>query len=166
MESRSKSLPQLDNSNMEEDEYSNQTGSLPFTPGVPMKKVTCHTYSLLTPRGAPKSEQPGGDLDVLKSNPLYHSAELPGGAPAQQGEDTYAEVPGMSTPAVPPDDTYEQLPEESGSSNTYESLEDMKTKKPKHTWGKNVSEEEITLIRLVLDLETSRTLTSELVCQL
>ncbi|XP_047436379.1 SH2 domain-containing protein 7 [Mugil cephalus] len=139
VESRSRSLPQLDNSNMEEDEYSNQTSSLPFTPTAPTKKVTCHTYSLHAPGEdvRSKSEPPGDDPDTLKSNPLYHSSERPEGGSAQRGEEMYAEVPGVLSPTGPADNTYEQIPGEPGPGNTYESLEDMKVKKNKHTWGKN-----------------------------
>uniref|UniRef100_A0A8C9Y3F0 SH2 domain-containing protein n=1 Tax=Sander lucioperca TaxID=283035 RepID=A0A8C9Y3F0_SANLU len=122
MESRSKSLPRLNNSNMEEeedDEYSNQLDS---------------------PRpSSSRSEQQGGDVEMLKSNPLYHTSDAPGGRSAQLGDGMYAEVPQIPTPAGMPDNTYEQIPGEAVvvQGNMYESLEDVKTKKPKSTWGKN-----------------------------
>ncbi|TDH17478.1 hypothetical protein EPR50_G00008760 [Perca flavescens] len=151
MESRSRSLPRLNNSNMEEedDEYSNQLGTPPFiTPTsyspTPPKRVTCHTYSLHDPRDSPRPsgswlEQQGGDVEMLKSNPLYHTADAPGGRSAQRGDGMYAEVPQRPTPAGLPDNTYEQIPGEAAvvQGNMYESLEDVKSEKSKSTWGKN-----------------------------
>ncbi|XP_023264534.1 SH2 domain-containing protein 7-like [Seriola lalandi dorsalis] len=149
VESRSKSLPQLDNSNMEEEEYSNQMSSPSFTTSAsysptPLKRVTCHTYSLHDPRAqrpsTSRSEQQSADLEMLRSNPLYQASVGPGGSSAQQGDGTYAEVPQVPTPAGLPDDTYEQIPGEAAAAvqgNTYESLDDMKSKKSKSTWGKN-----------------------------
>ncbi|KAK1890892.1 SH2 domain containing protein 7 [Dissostichus eleginoides] len=102
-------------------------------------KVTCHTYSLHSPRDSPRasssmSEQQGGGLEMLKSNPLYEISGGPGGDSALQGDPMYAEVPQKL-----PDDTYEQIPGEAAIAqcNMYESLEELKTKKSKSTWGKN-----------------------------
>ncbi|XP_029354682.1 SH2 domain-containing protein 7 [Echeneis naucrates] len=147
VDSRRKSLPQMDNSNMEEEEYSNHITSPVFTTSAshspnPMKRVTCHTYSLHDPR-APraslsKSEQQSDDLEMLRSNPLYHTSTGPTGSSAHRGDGMYAEVPERPTPVGLPDDTYEQIPGEAAvQGNTYESLDDMKTKKSKSTWGKN-----------------------------
>ncbi|KAM7405654.1 hypothetical protein PAMP_000088 [Pampus punctatissimus] len=148
VESRSKSLPRLDNSDEEEEEeeqYSNNlsspslTTSTSYSPTL-LKRVTCHTYSLHDPRlSSSRSEQQSNDLEMLRSNPLYHTSEEPGGGAAQQGDAMYAEVPQRPAPTALPDDTYEQLPGEAVASqgNMYESLEDLKTKKPKSTWGKN-----------------------------
>ncbi|XP_071345814.1 SH2 domain-containing protein 7 [Trachinotus anak] len=149
VESRSKSLPQLDNNMEEEEEYSNQISGPSFTTSpsyspTALKKVTCHTYSLHDPRAQRPStsrpEQPSDDLEMLRSNPLYQASVGPGGSSALQGDGTYAEVPQSPTPAGLPDDTYEQIPGEAFApvqGNTYESLDDMKTKKSKSTWGKN-----------------------------
>ncbi|KAM9367044.1 uncharacterized protein sh2d7 [Symphorus nematophorus] len=113
------------------------------------KKVTCHTYSLHDPRdglrpSSGRSEQPVDDVEILRSNPLYHTCEPPGGGSAQQrggggSGTTYTEVPQRPTPAGLPDNTYEQIPGEAAAvqGNTYESLDDVKTKKSKSTWGKN-----------------------------
>ncbi|KAG8001116.1 hypothetical protein GBF38_006641 [Nibea albiflora] len=51
----------------------------------------------------------------------------------------YAELSQRSAPAGLSDNTYEQIPGEAATvqGNTYESLEDMKSKKAKSTWGKN-----------------------------
>ncbi|KAJ4946784.1 hypothetical protein JOQ06_008830 [Pogonophryne albipinna] len=102
-------------------------------------KVTCHTYSLHSPRDSPRasssmSEQQGGGLEMLKSNPLYQTSGGAGGDSAPQGDPMYAEVPQKV-----PDDTYEQIPGEAAiaQGNMYESLEELKTKKSKATWGKN-----------------------------
>ncbi|XP_051796533.1 uncharacterized protein sh2d7 [Acanthochromis polyacanthus] len=126
VEIRSRSLPRLDHMEEEEEdeEYSNRLSS--FSP----KRVTCLTFSLHSaPR--PRPEQSSSDLE--KSNPLYQGSEGPGGGP---GEGMYAEVPQRST--EPRDDTYEMIPCEATivHGNTYESLEDLKTKKPKSTLGK------------------------------
>lgn len=141
VESRSRSLPRLNNNTEEEEEeeeeYSNQFSSLSFTPSTsypptPLKRVTCHTYSLHDPRLSSSRSDPQVD-SVSRANPLYQASEETGG---------YAEVPPGPTPAGLPDDTYEQIPEEAVQGNMYESLDDMKTKKSKSTWGKNVSETE------------------------
>lgn len=69
----------------------------------------------------------------------------------------YAEVPQSSTSAGQPDNTYELIPGQSSStvqSNTYESLEEMKIKTSKSTWGKNVSQKQW-LELLVLTAEIS-----------
>ncbi|XP_059209584.1 SH2 domain-containing protein 7 [Centropristis striata] len=152
VENRSRSLPRLNNISMddqedqedvEEDEYSNRlTASFTasYSP-VPLKKVTCHTYSLHDPRDSPRpsssqSEQPEDEMSRL--NPLYQTSERPRGSPAQQGDNMYAEVPQRPPPAALPDNTYEQIPEAPArTGNTYETLEDVKTKKSKTTWGKN-----------------------------
>ncbi|KAG7242768.1 hypothetical protein INR49_020143 [Caranx melampygus] len=149
VESRSKSLPQLDNEHMEEDEYSNQISSPPLTTSAshsptPLKSVTCHTYSLHDPRAqrpsTSRSDQQSDDLELVRSNPLYQESAEPDGTSAQQGDSMYAEVPQTPTPAGLPDNTYEQIPGEAAAAiqgNMYESLDDMKTKKSKSTWGKN-----------------------------
>ncbi|XP_042272979.1 SH2 domain-containing protein 7 [Thunnus maccoyii] len=147
VESRSKSLPRLDNSNMEEEEeYSNQLSSPPVTTPTshspsPVKRVTCHTYSLHEPRlSSSRSEQQSDDHEVLKSNPLYDISQASVGSSAQQGDVMYAKVSQRSASAAAlPDDTYELIPGEAAAmqGNMYESLEDMKTKKSKSTWGKN-----------------------------
>ncbi|KAM4631425.1 uncharacterized protein sh2d7 [Polymixia lowei] len=148
VENRSKSLPRLDKDM--EDEYSNQlsTPSLIASTSnspTPSKRVTCHTYSLHDPRDSmrqhSKSDYQSDRLDLLKSNPLYQTSGGLEGSPAQQGDSMYAEVP--QAPAGPShsvtDDTYEQIPGERPpiQANTYETLEDMKTKQSKSTWGKN-----------------------------
>ncbi|XP_069572040.1 SH2 domain-containing protein 7 [Brachyistius frenatus] len=143
---RRRSLPQLDNNSTEqeeeeeeeEEEYSNQLSSPTFTPSAPLPKVTCQTYSLHAPREGSRpsssgSERQSEDLEVSRANPLYQTSERSGGGSARQADGTYAEVPQR------PDDTYEQIPGEAAAAqgNMYESLEDMKIKKSKSTWGKN-----------------------------
>lgn len=157
VEGRSRSLPKLNNSSGEEEEYSNSlnlsthsftTTSASHSPS-PVKRVTCHTYSLHDPRdnsklNSSRSEQQGDDVEILRSNPLYHTSEGPGGSSAvQQGGSMYAELTQRPAPAGLSDNTYEQIPGEAATvqGNTYESLEDMKSKKAKSTWGKNVSHE-------------------------
>ncbi|KAK5874468.1 hypothetical protein PBY51_019410 [Eleginops maclovinus] len=163
--SRSISLPRLNSSNLEEEEeeeeeeekeekereeekeekkeeYSNRLSMLSLATSksyspTPLKKVTCHTYSLHKPRDSPRpsrSEQQGGDLEMFKSNPMYHTLEGPGGASALKGDNMYAEVPNKL-----PDDTYEQIPGEAAfaGGDMYESLEELKTNQSKSTWGKN-----------------------------
>lgn len=152
-ESRSKSLPELDN-NMVEEEYSNQLSSPSFTTSTsyspsPVKRVTCHTYSLHDRRAQTlsgcSSEQQSDDSEMLRSNPLYQTSEEPGRSSDRQVDGMYAEVPQSSTSAGQPDNTYELIPGESAStvqSNTYESLDEMKTKTSKSTWGKSVSQKQ------------------------
>ena len=157
-ERRSRSLPQLERSSEQEEEqeqeqeeeeeqveeeqeeeqekevveeYSNHlTSTLSYSP-IPVKKVTCHTYSLHDPGAQPPSPS--------RPRPLYQASE-------GQTDVLYAQVAQRPTPSSLPDDTYEQIPREAVRppstvhSNTYESLEDMKTKKSKSTWRKNVSD--------------------------
>ncbi|XP_014831608.1 PREDICTED: SH2 domain-containing protein 7-like [Poecilia mexicana] len=144
VESRSQSLPYLGNNNddeekEEEEKYSNKFNSLSVTASAPPKKVTCLTYSYHTPgvtQSSSGSEPENGSQDQLRPNPLYQSSEAAAGSPAQQADSMYAEVP--EGPTRTADDTYEQIPRDgAGHSNTYESVEDVKNKKPKSTWGKN-----------------------------
>ncbi|XP_030017604.1 hematopoietic SH2 domain-containing protein homolog [Sphaeramia orbicularis] len=138
VESRSRSLPRLDN-NMEEEAYSNRiTTPASHSPSA-LKKVTCHTYSLQEPRDGLRLSSSD---EMLRSNPLYHSSGGAGGRSAQQGDNMYAEVPQIPTPTTVPETTYEKIPEPGSTNptNTYETLDDMKTQKSKSqksTWGKN-----------------------------
>lgn len=148
VESRSRSLPRL-NHEEEEQEYSNRLSSPSFTLSssyspTPLKRLTCHTYSLQETRDTvrlSRSEQQSTEVEMLRSNPLYQASEGPAGSSAQQGGNMYAEVPPRPAHDGGSDDTYEQIPAEATAEqgNTYESLEDLKTKKSKSTWGKNVS---------------------------
>ncbi|XP_041645637.1 SH2 domain-containing protein 7 [Cheilinus undulatus] len=132
-ESRSRSLPRLsveeDEDEEEEEEYSNQL-SLSFSSlPTPLKKVTCHTYSLHDHRdcqSGPLSERQADDMEMSKTNPLYQDAEVP----SRPGDHLYSSLP---------ENTYELIPGEAAAvqGNMYESLEDMKTQKSKSTWGKN-----------------------------
>ncbi|XP_060924502.1 SH2 domain-containing protein 7 [Limanda limanda] len=84
------------------------------------EEVTCSNYFL---------------HDPSRPRPLYQASE-------GQTDVLYAQVAERPSASGPPDDTYEQIPREAGppssvQSNTYESLEDMKTKKSKSSWGKN-----------------------------
>ncbi|XP_034437262.1 bromodomain-containing protein DDB_G0278469-like [Hippoglossus hippoglossus] len=147
-ERRSKSLPQLESRSEQEEEeeeeqeeeqeeqeegeeeeeqYSNHlTSTLSYSP-TPVKRVTCPTYSLHDPGAQRPSPS--------RPRPLYQASE-------GQTDVTYAQVAERPTPSSLPDDTYEQIPREAVRpstvhSNTYESLDDMKTKKSKSSWGKN-----------------------------
>lgn len=140
-ESRSKSLPRLNGSEEEEGQHANVDTTASFSP-TPLKRVTCHTYSLHDPRhtlGTSRSrpEQQEVQLQLSRCNPLYQSSE----GHAARSDITYAEVLQRPAPDGLPDGTYEQIPPEVARlhGNTYESLDDMKTKKSKSTWGKNVS---------------------------
>ncbi|XP_043960459.1 SH2 domain-containing protein 7 [Gambusia affinis] len=143
VESRSQSLPFLGNNDDEETEeeekYSNKFNSLSVTASAPPKKVTCLTYSFHAPgvtQSSSGSEPENGSQHQLRSNPLYQSSEATAGSPGRQADSMYAEVPDGPTRTA--DDTYEQIPGAgAGHSNTYESVKDVKSKKPKSTWGKN-----------------------------
>uniref|UniRef100_A0A3Q0R1H3 SH2 domain containing 7 n=1 Tax=Amphilophus citrinellus TaxID=61819 RepID=A0A3Q0R1H3_AMPCI len=117
VESRSKSLPELDNSSSEE-ECSSQLSSSSLTSSTP---------------------EHSDDLEILRSNPLYQTSVGPERSSPQQGDGMYAAVPQATPPAKLPDNTYEQLPGEATTvqGNTYETLEDIKTKKSKSTWSKS-----------------------------
>lgn len=152
VESRSKSLPQLDN-NTTEEEYSNQLSSLSLTSPVPGKRVTCQTYSLHAPHESViRSEEHNDDQEISRSNPLYQTSEGSESRSTQRRDDMYAEVPPVTTPARLRDDTYEQIPGEAAAvqGNTYETLDDMKTKKSKSTWSKSVSLKEYYVFQFLL----------------
>lgn len=87
------------------------------------------------------SQQDCCEEGQLKPNPLYGSCEGPKRAPAQVGAVTYAEVPKGPTSAGTPDDTYEPVPGKATTDqgNTYESLEDVKSKTSKANNPKSVS---------------------------
>lgn len=76
---------------------------------------------------------------MFRYNPLYHTSEISDVGSTQQESVIYSEVPQMSTSTRRTDNPYEPIPKEPVQGNTYESVEEMKTKK-KSTWGKNVSE--------------------------
>ncbi|KAF7212225.1 putative LOC107381537-like protein [Nothobranchius furzeri] len=142
VETRSQSLPYLGTKVEEEEAYSNQLSSLSLQAPSSPKRVTCQTYSLHAPEGDLRSfmsEQQIRNQDQLRSNPLYEPSRVPGESAAQRRGVMYAEVSKGSAPTTQTEDTYELVPGEATEvqSNTYESLEDMKTKKPKSTWGKN-----------------------------
>lgn len=142
VESRSKSLPRLDDNDMEE-VYSNHLSRPPASYSPPqLKRVTCQTYSLH--ESSSRQEQQTDVFEMSKSNPLYQTAE--GHSSSQQEEGMYAEVSQGPTPSSRslPDDTYEQIPGVGSEiqGNTYETLEDLKTRKSMSTWGKSVSQRE------------------------
>ncbi|XP_036073242.1 SH2 domain-containing protein 7 isoform X1 [Oryzias melastigma] len=136
-EGRCHSLPQL-NSSTKEEENPSQLDS----PSLSKKKFTCQTYSLHAPSTSLLlTQQEFFDEGDLKLNPLYGSCEGSKGTTAQQEADTYEEVPKEPTSAEQPDDTYEPIPREATAdhANTYESLQDLKTKTSKPNKQKNVS---------------------------
>uniref|UniRef100_A0A3B3HZ71 SH2 domain-containing protein n=1 Tax=Oryzias latipes TaxID=8090 RepID=A0A3B3HZ71_ORYLA len=132
-EGRCHSLPLLNSSTEEEEDPSHLS-----SPSYSIKRVTCQTYSLHAPSTASMLASCGSQQDCceegqLKPNPLYGSCEGPKRAPAQVGAVTYAEVPKGPTSAGTPDDTYEPVPGKATTDqgNTYESLEDVKSKTSK-----------------------------------
>lgn len=148
VEGRGRSSQRLSNDMEEEEEqsdeqeYSNQLRSSPCTsyPAFPLRRVTCHTYSLHEPKlGSSWSEQQADTMEVSQSNPLYQTSQVPMGTSSQQEGEAYANVLRRPSPVGLPDDTYEQIPVENIQGNTYESLEAVKTRKSKSTRGKNVS---------------------------
>lgn len=123
----------------DEEEYSNQLRSS-STPTFPLRRVTCHTYSLHQPRQVSSwSEQQVDTMEVSRSNPLYQTSMETG---SKQEGGAYANLLRRPSPVGLPDDTYEQIPVENIQGNTYESLEAVKTRKSKSTRGKNVSRRE------------------------
>ncbi|XP_037341307.2 hematopoietic SH2 domain-containing protein homolog isoform X2 [Pungitius pungitius] len=115
-EIRSTSLLALGHGSVEEEEEEEEEEELPppapTSPSpAPPETTPCLTYSLHQP-----------DLHVVRSNPLYQASS----SPAQPQGVTYAEIPRKPALAAPPE-------------NTYESPEDVKTKKSQTSWGRNVS---------------------------
>ncbi|XP_071391251.1 SH2 domain-containing protein 7-like [Centroberyx affinis] len=153
LDSKSRSLPLLDNNSDEERSYRLSAASLtpPRLSPRPVRQAASHgppaekkdTYS------QPTSSH---SLDYLCNSPIYALAGRPGNPltaietrsfPSEQNnESMYAEVPIEATPVCfPLGNTYEQIPGHGEAakpkfdSNTYESLEDLR---PKHTlpsWG-------------------------------
>nr|XP_019964873.1 PREDICTED: SH2 domain-containing protein 7-like [Paralichthys olivaceus] len=110
------------------------TQSESSNPPSPLKKVTCHTYSLHDP-GAQRPSS-----STLRPTPFHQAPEGPTESSAGQRDVLYAEVAERPKHTGLPEDTYEQIPGDAATnrqSNTYESLDDMKSKKHRFTWGKN-----------------------------
>lgn len=86
---------------------------------------------------------PAEDEERFSTNPLYHTSGGPEVGSTQQGtySVTYSEVSQRSTSTRRSGKTYQQIPKEPDQGNTYESVEEMNTKK-KSTWGKKVREEQ------------------------
>lgn len=129
----------------DEEEYSNQlrSSSCISTPTFPLRRVTCHTYSLHQPRQVSSwSEQQVDTMEVSQSNPLYQTSME---TSSKQEGGAYAHLLRRPSPVGLPDDTYEQIPVENNQGNTYESLEAVKSRKSKSTRGKNVSSREDTV---------------------
>lgn len=123
----------------DEEEYSNhpRSSSSTSTPAFPLRRVTCHTYSLHQPRPVSfRTEQEVDTMEVSQSNPLYQTSMDT--SLKQEGE-PYANVLRRPSPIGLSDDTYEQIAVENSQGNMYESLEAVKTSKSKSTPGKNVS---------------------------
>ncbi|XP_061526983.1 hematopoietic SH2 domain-containing protein homolog [Phycodurus eques] len=151
VEGRSKSVPMLHKSkpDRQEETYSNQFNSQSFTNSAsqshaPAKRVTCHTYSHHDPTESLRlsnllSEEQRDYLELSRSNPLYQTSERPEWSSAPRRATMYAEIQQKPAIVTFPDTTYEQVHSNTtdNQGNTYESLDDMKTKMPKSTWGKN-----------------------------
>ncbi|XP_019722952.1 SH2 domain-containing protein 7 [Hippocampus comes] len=145
---RSKSVPVINKNkpDQQEETYSNQLNSPSLTVSasqihVPAKTVTCHTYSLHDPTESLTlsnlwSEEQSYDLELFRSNP---TSERPKRSSVSPRATMYAEIEQKPAVITFPDSTYEQVPGKSmeNQANTYESLDDIKTKMPKSTWGKN-----------------------------
>lgn len=118
-------------SNTEEDQSSSRPSS--FWP-APLKA----TRSLHEPGWSSSASTPPAEDEEFRTNPLYHTSEGPEEGPPQQGGLTYSEVLQRPTGPGRSERTYEQIPKEPEQGNTYESVEEVKTKK-ESTWGRNVS---------------------------
>ncbi|KAL6113651.1 sh2d7 [Pungitius sinensis] len=114
-EIRSTSLPALSHGSVEEEEEEEELPPpAPTSPSpAPLETTPCLTYSLHQPAR-------GFDPELVRFNPLYQASS----SPAQPQGVTYAEIPRKPALAAPPE-------------NTYESLEDVKTKKSETSWGRN-----------------------------
>lgn len=158
MECRSRSLPLLDEVSVAESHAHRLSAPshspTNISPGQPRRAT--HTLSLLDQRdvdtrAAGRGVPISNSLEKLSSAQLYHLAGRPvsgasfGGCyrmaqlddMAQDSEATYAEVPHDSIPRRFLDNTYEQIPDHKAQAwaeeqrtlgNTYESLEDLRTK--------------------------------------
>ncbi|XP_077374542.1 uncharacterized protein sh2d7 [Festucalex cinctus] len=143
---RSKSVPMLNNSkpDQQQETDSNQYNDLTSQSRTPAKRVTCHTYSLHDPKESLRlssqwSKEQRDDLELFRSNPLYQTSERPEWSSDPLSATMYAEIQQKQAIVTFPDSTYEQVPGKStdNQGNTYESLDELKTKMPKSTWGKN-----------------------------
>ncbi|XP_072770958.1 uncharacterized protein sh2d7 [Nerophis lumbriciformis] len=144
---RSKSVPTI-NKNKEVTYLNHQINSQSFTNSssesqAAAKSVTCHTYSLHNPReplrfSSPSPNEQRDDLQMSRTNLMYQT-EGPGESSAPEGATVYAKLQRKPATVILPDATYEQVPGKSSDyeRNPYESLDDLKTKMSKSTWGKN-----------------------------
>lgn len=160
---RSKSLPLLDNTSVEEPS-SRVSGSSLTPPRRSPSPSRQAAYTSLTLQMETSSRAPNiptsHSPDQLSSSPVYHLAGRPAHQLTTEGRDAttsaedddrlYTEVPSYSVPRhFLQDNTYEQIPvyglrmeasgrPESNNSNTYESLEELKQTTSKNThssWG-------------------------------
>lgn len=121
------------------DNVDDESSGPPTYAPAPMKKVSCHTYSLHDPELSSSASNPTEGAEMFRSNPLYQTSEGSEAGSTQQGSVTYSEVPHRSTSTRRIDNLYESVPKEPVQGNTYESVEEMRTKK-KSTSSKSVSE--------------------------
>ena len=137
VENRSMSLQRLDRDTGEEIPI---VTPLTSNSPVPLKTVTCLTYSLHSPGMLPHSliDHQTDHHDVLRPNPLYQASEELDETPAQDKDNLYTEVSERHSLPTPcsDDNPYELI--EASQGNLYEKLEDMKSKNSKSTIGKTV----------------------------
>lgn len=122
------------NDNADDESSGAPTHALP-----PLMKVSCHTYSLHDPEASSSASNLTEGAEMFRSNPLYQTCEGPEMGSVQEDSVTYSEVPQRSTSTRRIDNPYESIPKDPVEGNTYESVEEMKTKK-KSTSSKSVSE--------------------------
>lgn len=106
----------------------------PPHPAAPLKA----SRSLHHPDWSSSASDPPAEDEEFSTNPLYHTAEGSEVGSGQQGSLNYSEVLQRPTSTRRSEKTCQQVPQGPDQGNTYESVEEMKTKK-KSTWGKSVS---------------------------
>lgn len=133
---RSTSLPKLDRGTGEETPIETQLTS---NSQKPLKKFTCHTYSLHSPRVAVEQQSKVDHHDILKLNPLYQACEWVDETPAWHKVNLYTEVPeGDFLPTHGSNENPYELIEASPGikGNHDETLEDKTNRNSKPTVGK------------------------------
>nr|XP_057934011.1 hematopoietic SH2 domain-containing protein [Doryrhamphus excisus] len=140
---RSKSVPTIYQNSIDHREatYLNQQIKTPsFTvSSSDSRSVTCQTYSLHNCGEPSRFIRPSQTEHTSRSDLWRQTSEGPVRSSAPTGTIMYAELQRKPASVVLPDATYEEVPDKSSDyeGNTYESLEDIKTKLSKSSWGKN-----------------------------
>ncbi|XP_042352254.1 SH2 domain-containing protein 7-like isoform X2 [Plectropomus leopardus] len=148
LDTKSRSLPRLDNSSDAEQSY--RLSAPPHTPPrlspKPVRETTYFGQQLEKTDSSSRASS-SHSMEHMSDGAVYHLAGKPGSphttsshtrssAPEQHSDSVYAEVPDEAVISrFPHDNTYELIPCHEDAANTYEPLEDIRPKHHHSSWG-------------------------------